>query len=66
MATKKELSIDDHNKLVAEKVAKLKKELDEAQKEFKSESCKPQASLAECNAMLAKHRELAKKAKAAK
>lgn len=53
---KKELSVDEHNKAVAEKVAKLKAELEEAQKEFKSEGVKPQASLAECNALEAKFR----------
>lgn len=48
---KKELSVDEHNKLVAEKVAKLEHELAEARKEFKSEATKPQRSLAECNAI---------------
>ena len=53
---KKELSIDEHNKAVAEKVSKLEAELKEAKLEFKSEACKPQATLAECNALIAKHR----------
>ena len=57
---KKELSINEHNKAVAEKVAKLEEELKAAKLEFKSEACKPQATLAECNAMVAKARKAKK------
>ena len=53
MAT--ELTIDQHNKKVAEKVNSLKAEIIGLEKLYKSESEKPQATLAECNRMTQKN-----------
>lgn len=56
MADKKELTVDQHNKAIAVKIKELESKLAELRKEYKSEAVKPQATLAECNAISNKHK----------
>lgn len=48
---KKELSIDEHNKQVMQKVQDLKDQIKELELTYRSEAEKKQASLHECNAL---------------
>ena len=49
-----ELSIDEHNKQVSDKITALKSEITELELTFRSEAEKKQATLEECNAMFNK------------
>ena len=60
MATK-ELTVDQHNKALDVKIKKLEDELKDLQSQYKSEALKPQATLAQCNAIAMKQKKVSKK-----
>lgn len=56
MATKKELSVDEHNAKVSKEIEALQDKIDVLKKTFKSETEKKQASLNDCNKLAQKLR----------